>query len=103
MKVTRFASSQRGISTTSSCSTFTHSTRPMPSGKSNISGSLNGSVVNQPRSFSKISGGFRHSSIVVQMLKDGAKISLPASSCTTRLAPSRVPSSSICRNRWSEA
>ncbi len=35
---------------TSSCSTFTHSSGPMPSGKSNISGSLNGSVVNQPRS-----------------------------------------------------
>ncbi len=52
LKVTRFASIQRGMSSTSSCSTFTHSTGPIPSGKSNTSGSLNGSVVNQPRSFS---------------------------------------------------
>ena len=36
-------------------------------------------------------------------LKDGAKISLPASSRTTRLAPSRVPSSSMSLNRWSAA
>ncbi len=43
----------------------------------NISGSLNGGVVYQPASFSKMTGGFRHSSIVVQMLNDGAKISLP--------------------------
>ena len=67
------ASTQRGISSTSSCSTLTHSTGPMPSGKSNTSGSLNGAVVNQPRSFSQITGGFRHSSIVVQMENDGAK------------------------------
>ena len=45
----------------------------MPSGKSKTSGSLNGSVVNQPRSFSQITGGLRHSSIVVQMENDGAK------------------------------
>jgi len=50
LNVTRFASTQRGTSSTSSCSTFTHSTGPMPSGKSNTSGSLNGAVVNQPRS-----------------------------------------------------
>ena len=49
LKVTRFASSQRGISSTSSCSTLTHSTGPMPSGNSNTSGSLNGGVVYQPR------------------------------------------------------
>ena len=72
LKVTRRASTQRGISSTSSCSTFTHSTGPMPSGKSNTSGSLNGAVVNQPRSFSHTTGGLRHSSIVVQMEKDGA-------------------------------
>ena len=101
LKVTRRASSQRGMSSTSSCSTLTHSTGPMPSGKSKISGSLNGAVVYQPRSLSQITGGFRHSSIVVQMLKDGAKISRPASSCTTRFAPSRVPSSSTALNRWS--
>ena len=71
--MTRLASIQRGISSTSSCSTFTHSTGPIPSGKSNTSAPLNGSVVNQPRSFSKITGGFRHSSIVVQMENDGAK------------------------------
>ena len=45
----------------------------MPSGKSNTSGSENGSVVNQPRSRSQISGGLRHSSIVVQIEKVGAK------------------------------
>ncbi len=49
LKVTRRASIQRGTSSTSSCSTFTHSTGPMPSGKSKTSGSLKGSVVNQPR------------------------------------------------------
>ncbi len=37
------------------------------------------------------------------MENDGAKISLPSSSVTTRLAPSRVPSSSISENRWSAA
>ena len=73
LNVTRSASTQRGISSTSSCSTFTHSTGPMPSGKSNTSGSLNGAVVNQPRSFSQTTGGFRHSSIVVQIENDGAK------------------------------
>ena len=52
LKVTRPASSHRGTSSTSSCSTFTHSTAPMPSGNSNTSGSLNGAVVNQPRPFS---------------------------------------------------
>ncbi len=73
LKVTRSASTQRGISSTSSCSTLTHSTGPIPSGKSKTSGSLNGSVVNQPRSFSHMTGGFRHSSIVVQIENDGAK------------------------------
>ena len=48
-------------------------------------------------------GGLRHSSIVVHIENDGAKISLPSSSVTTRLAPSRVPSSSISLNRWSAA
>ena len=73
LKVTRRASTQRGISSTSSCSTFTHSTGPMPPGKSKTSGSLNGSVTNQPRSRSQITGGLRHSSIVVQIENDGAK------------------------------
>ena len=73
MKVTRFALTQRGISSTSSCSTFTHSTGPMPSGKSKISGSLNGAVVNQPRPVSQMTGGLRHSSIVVQIENVGAK------------------------------
>ncbi len=58
---------------TSSCSTFTHSTAPIPSGNSKVSGSENGAVVNQPRPFSKTTGGFRHSSIVVQIENDGAK------------------------------
>src|SRR4051812_18362568 len=52
---------------TSSCSTFTHSTGPMPPGKTNVSGSENGAVVYQPRSRSQITGGLRHSSIVVQI------------------------------------
>src|SRR5215472_4586422 len=72
LKVTRFAFTQRGISSTSSCSTFTHSTGPMPAGNVKTSGSLNGSVVNQPRSASQMTGGFRHSSIVVQIEKVGA-------------------------------
>ena len=58
LNVTRLQSTQRGMSSTSSCSTFTHSTGPMPSGKSNTSGSENGSVVYQPRSRSQITGGF---------------------------------------------
>ena len=73
LKVTRSASTQRGMSSTSSCSTLTHSTGPMPSGKSKTSGSLNGSVVNQPRPFSQTTGGLRHSSMVVQMENEGAK------------------------------
>ncbi len=99
LKVTRRASTQRGISRTSSCSTFTHSTGPMPSGKSKTSGSENGAVVNQPRSRSQITGGFRHSSMVVQIENDGAK----SNPSTTRFDPSRVPSSSISPNRWSAA
>ena len=54
LNVTRLQSTQRGMSSTSSCSTLTHSTGPMPSGKSNTSGSENGSVVYQPRSRSQI-------------------------------------------------
>ena len=73
LNVTRGQSNHRGIRSTSSCSTFTHSTGPMPSGNSNASGSENGAVVNQPRSRSQITGGLRHSSIVVQMEKDGAR------------------------------
>ena len=41
-------------------------------GNSNSSGSENGAVVYQPRSRSQISGGFRHSSIVVQIENVGA-------------------------------
>ena len=73
MNVTRRQSTQRGTSSTSSCSTLTHSTRPIPSGKSNTSGSENGAVVYQPRSRSQITGGLRHSSIVVQIENVGAK------------------------------
>ena len=54
LNVTRRQSIQRGTSSTSSCSTLTHSTGPIPSGKSNTSGSENGAVVNQPRSRSQI-------------------------------------------------
>ena len=42
LNVTRLQSIQRGTSRTSSCSTFTHSTGPIPSGKSKTSGSENG-------------------------------------------------------------
>jgi len=73
LKVTRVARTQRGISSTSSCSTFTHSTGPIPAGNVNVSGSENGGVVYQPRPSSQMTGGFRHSSIVVQMEKVGAK------------------------------
>ena len=45
----------------------------MPSGKTKVSGSENGGVVNQPRPFSQMTGGLRHSSIVVQIENDGAK------------------------------
>ena len=72
MKVTRPQSTQRGTSSTSSCSTLTHSTGPIPSGKSNTSGSLNGAVVYQPLPRSQIMGGLRHSSIVVQIENVGA-------------------------------
>ena len=47
--------------------------RPDGAGKSTISGSLNGSVTYHPRPASQMTGGLRHSSIVVQMENDGAK------------------------------
>ena len=72
LNVTRRQSTQRGTSTTSSCSTLTHSTSPIPAGNSKTSGSLNGSVVKKPRSRSQMSGGLRHSSIVVQTENVGA-------------------------------
>ena len=91
LKLTFLASIFCGIRTTSSCSTFTHSTGPIPSGKSNTSISLNGSVVNHPRPSSQTSGGFKHSSIVVQIEKEGAK-SAPS---TLKLEPSRTVIESI--------
>ena len=95
LNVTRSQSTHRGTSSTSSCSTLTHSTRPIPSGKSNTSGSENGAVQYQPRSFSQITGGFKHSSIVVQIENVGAK----AYPSISRLAPSRTPTSSIVEKR----
>ena len=41
--------------------------------------------------------------MIVHIENPGAKTSLPSSSRTTRLAPSRVPSSSMWLNRWSAA
>ena len=73
LKVARLQSTQRGMRSTSSCSTLTHSTGPMPSGKSKTSGSENGAVVCHSPSC-QITGGFRHSSIVVQIENDGAKL-----------------------------
>ena len=100
LKVTRSrTSTHRGMRSTSSCSTLTHSSGPMPAGKSNTSGSLNGGVVNQPRSRSHTTGGLRHSSMSVQIENGGAN-SWPS---TCRSAPSRTPSSSIRENRWSAA
>src|SRR5215475_698071 len=72
LNVTRLASIQRGISSTSSCSTLTHSTGPIPAGNGKTSGSENGAVVCQPPFFSQTTGGLRHSSIVVQMENVGA-------------------------------
>ena len=72
LNVTRLQSTQRGMRSTSSCSTFTHSTGPMPAGKTNVSGSLKHSVVYQPAAFSQMRGGLRHSSMVVQIEKVGA-------------------------------
>ena len=95
LNVTRSSSSQRGISTTSSCSTLTQHKVPMSSGNTNISGSLNGAVVNRPRPRSQISGGLRHSSIVVQMLNVGAN----SNPSITRSLPSRTPTSVILLNR----
>ena len=103
LNVARLQSTQRGIRSTSSCSTLTHSTGPMPSGKSKTSGSLNGGGGVPAAPSCQITGGLRHSSIVVHIENDGAKISLPSSSVTTRLAPSRVPSSSISEKWWSAA
>ncbi|CAB4974918.1 unannotated protein [freshwater metagenome] len=94
LKLTFLASIFCGISTTSSCSTFTHSTGPIPSGKSNISNSLNGVVVYQPRPSSQTNGGFKHSSIVVQIENDGAK-SKPS---TRRFEPSKIVQESIRLN-----
>ena len=45
LNVTRLHFTSRGMRMTSSCSTFTHSTGPMPAGKWKISGSLKQSVV----------------------------------------------------------
>ena len=73
LNVTRLHSIQRGTSSTSSCSTLTHSTGPIPPGKSKTSAPENGGVVNQPRSRSHTTGGLRHSSMVVQIENEGAK------------------------------
>ncbi len=99
LNVTLPTSTQRGMRSTSSCSTFTHSSGPIPSGNTKVSGSENGSVVYQPRPRSQMTGGFRHSSMVVQIEKVGAK-SWPS---ITRLEPSRTPHSSMVVNRWSAA
>ena len=62
-------------------------------------GSLNGSVVYHCLPRSHTTGGFRHSSIVVQMENVGAN-SYPS---TTRFAPSRTPMSSMDENSRSAA
>ena len=70
LNVTLLQSISLGTRLTSSCSTFTTSTSPMPPGKLKISGSENCSVHFQCPSgnssvFSHTTGGARHSSIVV--------------------------------------
>ena len=99
LNVTLPVSIQRGTSRTSSCSTLTHSTGPMPSGNGKSSGALNGSVVCQSPS-SQMIGGFRHSSIVVQMLNTGAN----AKPGISRSPPSRTwtsrTSSKSCFAAW---
>src|SRR4051812_49879699 len=74
LNVARLQSTQRGMRRTSSCSTLTHSTGPIPSGKSKTSGSENGGVVCQSPSC-QMTGGLRHSSIVVHIENDWAEIS----------------------------
>ena len=97
LNVTRRQSTQRGTSSTSSCSTWTHSTGPIPSGNVNTSGPANGSVVYQPRSRSQMTGGLRHSSMVVQMLNTGAKgyrgmcRSPPSRTCRLPAGPATMP------------
>ena len=71
----------------------------MPAGKWNTSGSEKQSVVYKPRFFSHTIGGFKHSSIVVQMENVGAK-SRPS---IDRFEPSRTPISSIVSNKLSAA
>src|SRR4051794_41919910 len=95
LKVARRAFTQRGIRRTSSCSTFTHSTGPIPSGKSKTSGSLNGSVVYQPRSRSQITGGVGDSSIVGPMLNHGAEAEARAG----RVGPAPAPRPSVPPHR----
>ena len=95
LNVTRLHSISRGMSSTSSCSTFTHSYAPMPAGKWNTSGSLKHSVVKRPRDFSHTIGGFKHSSMVVQMENVGAN-SKPS---IDRFEPSRTPISSMLSKR----
>ena len=95
LKLTRRQSIHRGINSTSSCSTCTQSIGPIPWGKVKVSGSLNGGSVYQPRSFSQTIGGLRHSSIVVQIEKLGAK----AYPLTTRSPPSRTSTPSMLPNR----
>ena len=107
LKVARLQSTQRGMRSTSSCSTLTHSTGPMPSGKSKTSGSLNGGVVNHRRRRRPLLlTDHRRVEALLDRGPDRERRredSLPSSSVTTRLAPSRVPSSSISENRWSAA
>ena len=99
LKLTFLASIFCGIKITSSCSTFTHSTGPMPSGKSNISSSENGVVVYQPRPSSQTIGGFKHSSIVVQIENEGAK----SNPSTLKFEPSKIVQESIRLNKCSLA
>ena len=115
LKVTFFASTQRGMRSTSSCSTWTHSTGSDAAGEVEDLGlaerregeeaglDVVPAVGADGRSRSHTTGGLRHSSMIVHIENPGAKTSLPSSSRMTRLAPSRVPSSSISLKRWSAA
>ena len=94
---------------TSSCSTCTHSTGPMPPGKSNTSGSWNArhrvpAAVRSPaRDASQITGGLRHSSMVVQIENTGEDRS-PV--LVEHLEVRPVPGAELVdlgENRWSDA
>jgi hypothetical protein len=72
LKVTRFASIQRGMQQHFLMLHVDAFDRPDPGREREDLGSENGGVVCQPPFFSQTTGGLRHSSMVVQMENVGA-------------------------------